>query len=194
MKKTIFTLFMVFSPVLLAETYIMNLNDNNKNSFIVEPYTENNTPTPPALTCIFPEVIDDSGLSCINTFDKVGWIDRNSDTCNGVRQMTANSNIFILRSITAQRIDNPVIPEGYSWLSYSEYQSLITNNSQYNYFRKCGLSGYSLSVEGRAQHEISFSDTSIVGQRTHAGTTEGQSNSGWNHPNNWLGIMVLRDN
>ena len=186
MKKIICFLSLFISPFLLGETYIINLNNKYSESILVKELPES--------TPVFPEVVDNSGSSCINTFDKVGWIDRTSDTCNGVRALSSNPNILVLRSITGYRMENPTIPEGYSWLSVQDYSSQIGSGG-YQYYGHCGLSGYPVSQDGLSQREISFSNTITNNCRTHSGTHEGsvQCGSVWDYPTGWFGIVVIRD-
>ena len=142
----------------------------------------------PIPTCTLPMVLNNENNACINTFDKVGWIDR-TDSCQGVRQTSRHPNVFILRANTRYRISSPQIPEGYSWLSSSQYVNYTNGGNTHNYYNKCGHAAYPQMNNG-PQHEISFSNSNT---RTHAGTYEGNLNVGWNYPSNWLGIAVYKN-
>jgi hypothetical protein len=141
----------------------------------------------PVPTCTFPNVLNNANDACINTFDKVGWIDR-TDSCQGVRQIS--TNMFVLRSKTNVRNNTPIIPEGYSWANYQEFNALP--DIGYNYYNQCGQSGHS-NQNGQPQYEISFSNTASSSYRTHSGTKVGRINTGWNYPNYWLGIVVVKN-
>ena len=145
----------------------------------------------PIPTCTLPMVLNNENNACINTFDKVGWIDR-TDSCQGVRQLSLNSNMFVLRAKTSNRISNPIIPEGYRWITTNEYNN-IGSGGPYNYYSQCGNSAYPSSSEnGQPQYNIRFSDSNTSGQTTHAGTNEGHIST-WTSPNNWLGIVVYKN-
>ena len=146
----------------------------------------------PIPTCTFPDVLNNAQDGCINTFDKVGWIDR-TDSCQGVRAMSTNANVLVLRANTNIRNNSPQIPEGYRWLTYQEYDSLVAEISIYNYYSHCGHSGYP-TKNGQYQREISFSNSFTTNYRTHSGTNEGRVRNGWDYPTGWFGIAVVRDN
>ena len=208
MKKLILLSTILLSTNIVAETYKLTVTSTHidEGSIVIRNVEGSVIPTctlpeilnetkdaciNPIPQCTFPNVLNNTEDGCINTFDKVGWIDR-SDSCQGVRPMSSNANVLVLRSNTSNRIDNPEIPEGYRWITYQEYTSLVTYNGTYwNYYGHCGHSGYPANPS--AQYEISFSNTRSTGQGGHAGWKEGYVNT-IDRATNWFGIAVVRDN
>lgn len=204
MKKII--LLSILSLNIYATEYKIEINKANyDNAVSVEDYVDpsltcespevlNEEKTGcinPIPTCTFPEVLNSTNDACINTFEKVGWIDR-TDNCQGIRPMSNNANVLVLRSKTSNRNDNPQIPEGYRWITHEEYTSLVIHNGTYwNYYGHCGHSGYPANPS--TQIEISFSNTRSTGIGTHSGWKEGYKGI-MDQPVGWFGIAVVRDN
>ena len=156
-------------------------------------------------TCILPNVLNDAQDGCISSVEKVGWIYTNVDTCNGMRQMNFNPNVYIARSRGLIRDTIREIPEGYRWLEQSEYISLFNastvsnkNNTSISfYYNQCGLTGYA-DAEGTStdQYGITFK-TNIYGNalgvhsshRESWGITHSQYNYGANH----LGYFLYKE-
>ncbi len=199
---------MIISSSTIAETYKLTVVSEHldKNQVVVKNSEGDVIPTcvlpeilneaknacvNPVPQCTFTDVLNSTEDGCVNTFDKVGWIDR-TDSCQGVRPISNNSNVLVLRANTPNRINSPIIPEGYRWITYQEYQSLVPQTTTYNYHGHCGHANYP-SSNSQPQYEINFSNSSSTGFRSHAGFHEGLVD-GFNSPNNSLGIIVVRDN
>lgn len=176
-----------------ASIFLVTLSDKHyKNSINIENYTEA-TPDIPTISCDLPLVLNNSNDSCIDTFDKIDWIET-SDSCQGIRQSTMNANIYYLRSNTRIINTDPQVPEGYHWMTTSEYNSYasVNTNSDYAYANQCGLSSYPI-INGETQQKITFSDSTATGFIIHAGNWERVIGT-WDIPDtNWLGIVVYKD-
>jgi len=102
--------------------------------------------------------------------------------------------MFILRANTNIRNENPKIPEGYRWVTIQEYQNIGRGIATYNYFNQCGNNGrYPFLSNGISQMEIDFIDSKYTGMRAHAGNYESIISGSWSFPNNWLGIVVVKE-
>ena len=203
MKKLILLLSLsLFS--LNATQYILNLPKQKNSSIRVESST--NTPVvpeePEVLSCVLPMILNQAQDACINNAEAVGWIDT-SDGCGGMRSTNFDPNIVYARSKSSINNRNLEIPQGYRWLSYSEFvdlynQSTLPNkhtdgDNSYAYFNKCGLSGYPVSQqEGQQQYSILFSQN---GTGIHAGhyPTHHISYYTYEYSNNFLGYILYRE-
>jgi hypothetical protein len=171
-----------------ATDYKIGLNTSLYNDSIT--IEEHSGGTTPSISCTLPEVVNEAADGCIDSLDKVGWIFRD-DSCSGIRQMTSNPNLYILRSNSATRNENPIIPEGYRWINTSEYVG--SGSRPYNYYGQCGNSAYP-TASGINQKEISFADSHTTNLRAHAGSSEAsKGNVGWTFPTAWLGIVVVKE-
>jgi hypothetical protein len=201
LKKSIslslITLSLAISNQVLTEQYIFNIEKTNYNNSIEikcnDDLVLNNDGTKcvnATPNCELPMVLNESQDSCINTFDKVGWVDR-TDNCQGIRQLDVNSNILVVRANTRIKINNPEIPKGYRWATTSEYTA-NGSGSTTNYHAKCGHTIYPMQ-DGGNQYEISLADTNTTGLRAHAGGTEGYAHASWNYPTIWFGIAIIKE-
>ena len=105
-----------------------------------------------------------------------------SDSCGGMKQSDFDSNIYFARSKSSTQDTNLEIPQGYRWLSISEYNNYFNqstvptkNDNIYIYYKRCGLGAYPISLnEGRSQYSILFSDSE---QGMHSGNYEHMGDS-----------------
>ena len=86
-------------------------------------------PTP---VCTLPDVLNDAGDACINNIDKVGWV-YTADSCNGMRQANFDSNVYFVRQNSHIANRSLEIPEGYHWVSKSEYITLFNTKTLITY-------------------------------------------------------------
>jgi hypothetical protein len=123
-----------------------------------------------------PDVLNQTEDGCINNVVAVGWIDT-SDTCAGMRYTNFDQNVVYARSKSNITNRNLEIPQGYRWLSNSEFinfynQSTLPNKEHdgdysYAYYNKCGSNGYPVSQqENQSQYYILLSEN---GTTAHAG-------------------------
>jgi hypothetical protein len=194
MKKNIaLSIILASSFNLAASEYVLTLDKKHYDNYIdIQTVTE--TTEDAGLTCDLPLVLNATDDACIDSFDALDWIDR-TDSCQGVRQTSRNPNVYIIRANTNVRNDNPVIPEGYKWLTSNEYESYMNSGvSTHNYLYHCGHTTNYPYLFGQPQYEISFSDSSSSARTTHSGGSEGQviTNS-WRFPINWFGIAVYKE-
>jgi hypothetical protein len=187
MKKTILMCLLITSSIHASE-YKLEINKSNYNKAIsVESYTppklacdlplvlneEKTSCEEPPLVCEDPLIVNSEGDACFDPLAAIGWL--YNDNCGGMRQAKFDPNVYFARSKYGVR-RSLEIPEGYHWVSMSEYQSLYANstvenkNSEWKYFGHCGLSGYP-SSSGYTQYSIELSDTGSSG--FHTGNKEG---------------------
>jgi hypothetical protein len=194
MKKII--LFSILSLNIYATEYKIEINKTNyDNTISVEAYVDptvtcespeilNEEKTGcinPIPTCTLPEVLNETEDACIETTEKVGWIFTSGDSCNGMRPALFDSNVYFARANTRIQNLNLEIPEGYRWVTKSEYNSLfvasaVPNKTSlgYKYYNRCGLSGYP-QINGVTQFVFLLKDNGSygihAGQSEHYGTT-----------------------
>ena len=183
MLKKILVLI-VFSFSMEANEYIFSINKSNYNKSIsIQSYVKkelkcnlpevlNETKTSCEIiipTCVDPEILNQEQNKCINPIEAVGWIYTNGDTCNGMRKSNFNSNIYFARSRSTAGNTSLEIPQGYSWLTYSEYVTLFVNSTVVSksnfvrkYYKQCGLSGYP-EIDGVAQTIFYLKGESFAG-------------------------------
>ena len=193
MKKTIITLTILFGININSDTFVVSLdNKHYNNSISISDYTPPNVapPEPTLPTCDLPLVLNDANDGCINTFDKLTWLNR-TDTCQGVRQSVMDSNVYYLRANTTQRNLNVAIPEGYEWMTAAEYNAL-TDVAVHNYYSKCGLGSAYPKINSIYQLEITFSDSASASSYAHTGQHEGTSSWTTGSVNEWFGIVVRK--
>lgn len=191
----IISIYILSSFSVIASDYVFKVNQVENQAIQIEKYTDSSV-----LTCLDNEILNEDGDLCINVFDKVGWINR-TDDCQGVRASGRNPNMYYLRSLSSSRATYPIIPEGYHWMTKSEY---ITENgnvpdgyvNQKIAYDQCGLF-HPETDEGNTQRYITFSDSPAVNLMLHVGYWEFQSP---NHEyttsfssGRWFGIVVYKD-
>lgn len=203
MKLKIFISLMLFSGCLNAATFYLKSNNGKKIENIQVSELINNSngedSEPETINCTLPEVVNAEGTACENNIAAVGWIDMSSDSCGGMKQSDFDSNIYFARSKSSTQNTNLEIPQGYRWLSISEYndyfnQSTVPtkNDNIYVYYTRCGLSYYPVSLnEGREQYSILFSDSE---QGMHSGNYEYMGGSyHYSYLTNFFGYVLYKE-
>jgi len=87
---------------------------------------------PELVTCESPEVLNNVSNICYNPFDSVQWVLRGQDSCNGVNQANFNPNIYYVRTNNTNKNYSLPIPEGFHWVTSSEYRILFDNREAVN--------------------------------------------------------------
>ena len=171
MKKVITLMILsllIPTTVLKAEIYLMNpFQESLTKNIIVEPnITSEVEEEIDILECILPDILNESGDGCINNVEAVGWIDI-SDTCGGMRSTNFDENIVYARSKSSFINRNLEIPQGYRWLSVTEFfnlynastypNKLTDGDNNYAYYGQCGNTAYPKSqIENIDQNHIQF--------------------------------------
>jgi hypothetical protein len=153
----------------------------------------------PIPICISPEILNEEQNQCFNPIEAVGWI-YTGDTCNGMRQMNFNPNVYVARA-NKSIIDTTLqIPEGYHWITKSEFtnlfnESLVSSKSSaiYNYYGHCGHSQYP-KMDSKNVYGILFKGSTggaHAGQYEYQAAASGTNN--YYYPNNFLGYFLYKD-
>jgi hypothetical protein len=167
----------------------------------VEPFVSNvaEVPAEPEVTCTLPNVLNHTEDGCINNIAAVGWIDM-TDTCAGMRQANFDPNVYYARAKSHIKNFDYEIPEGYHWMSRSEYISLFdsstvsdkNSNTDRAYNDQCGLSGYPISESGVNQILISLNDGNGI-HAIHREPTNYTNNNYSHNSYDFLGYMLYKD-
>ncbi len=194
MKKYISIMFIMLLGNINAEQYIINIEKSNYKDAVrikcEEPLvlnTEGDHCIEDKPTCELPLVLNETQDACVSNTEAVSWINTSGDSCSGMRQSNFDPNVYFARSKTNVTNTGLEIPEGYHWVSKTEYASLFNASTVSNksagitpYKNQCGLSGYPVAG-GQLQYVFLFSGSSTG---IHAGNYEYH---GVNHNNNSAG-------
>jgi hypothetical protein len=207
MKKLLLCISVLFLNIILAETYLINIGKGNYFNAIkikcAEGLVLNETGhcinTIPV--CELPEVLNEAQDTCVDPISIVGWVYTTGDNCNGMRQANFDSNVYFARSKSAVYQVGLNIPDGYHWVTKSEYISLFNSSSVSTknaaiatYISQCGLSGHAKSINGITQYVFLFDGGETTGM--HAGNLEyhGITHTGYEVSSRFAGLVLYKDN
>jgi hypothetical protein len=196
-----------------ATEYKLEINKTNYNDSVkvlpyedplmtcVEPLVLNETKdecVSPIPTCSDPLILNENQDACIDPIEAVGWIYTDGDTCNGMRQFNFNPNVYIARARTTTRTLDLEIPQGYHWMTKTEYNALFNastvankNDSIRVYYGVCGISAYAYA-NGIIQYGILFKNE-LNGMHSSHYEHMGVSHSNYSYPTNLLGYFLYKD-
>lgn len=141
--------------------------------------------------------------SATNTdFEGLSWAlpasHPDQDTCGGARQANFDPNVYYVRSNTFEPKTNITTPDGYRWLTKTEYTALSNastvsskNDNVWLYYQHCGLSAYP-KLSGRDQHIFLFKNGGTTG--VHAGHYERNITTNVGVASNLAGYVLYKDN
>ena len=206
MKKIMLVISLLMVNQLLAEQYIMIIDKTNYKDAIQIAcnegliLNEENNCINPIPTCEDPLVLNESQDACIDPILDVNWINTTGDACKGMRQANFDSNVYFARSKSSSYSLGLTIPQGYHWVTKSEYAILFNastvstkNNGIHAYYAKCGLPSYPVSITGQNQHVLLFSGGGTSGMHTGNHEYHGVTSNTHGGTTNFAGYVLYKD-